>query len=460
MQPQRVLVVDDEESMCRVLSIMLERDGYVPVTANSLSEAKKLLCKDEFDVVVTDLRLGNERTAGMKILDHVNENHPGTPTILITAYGSTDLAIEATRKGAFYYIEKPFENDKMRLTIERAAEHKRLHDENRRLRAEQGLLGHIDDIIGSSASIREIKDMIRKVADLSSTVLILGESGTGKELVARAIHELSPRANEPFVAVNCSAIPANLLETELFGHRKGAFTGAIEDKKGLFEEAHGGTLMLDEIGDMEAALQSKLLRVIEERVIRRLGNTEPIPVDVRIISATHRDLEAQVEEGSFREDLYYRLNVIPLRLPPLRERREDIPALVYSFLRVCAGKLDKKGVTITPEAMEIMERFDWPGNVRELQNVIERAIALCAGTVIEPNDISEKVRNFISEPAGSAAELSAEGVDLEEQTERIERSLIDQAMRRAKFSQKRAAELLRLSPRALRYRLKKYGLQY
>jgi len=459
MQPQRVLVVDDEESMCRVLSIMLERDGYVPVTANSLSEAKKLLSKDEFDVVVTDLRLSNERTAGMKILDHVNENHPGTPTILITAYGSTDLAIEATRKGAFYYIEKPFENDKMRLTIERAAERKRLYDENRRLRAEQGLAGQIDDIIGSSASIREIKDTIRKVADLSSTVLILGESGTGKELVARAIHELSPRADKPFVAVNCCAIPANLLETELFGHRKGAFTGAIENKKGLFEEAQDGTLMLDEIGDMDAALQSKLLRVIEERVIRRLGSTEPLPMDVRIISATHRNLEAQVKEGSFREDLYYRLNVIPLRLSPLRERREDIPALVHSFLHLYASKLDKKDVTIGAEAMEIMERFDWPGNVRELQNVIERAVALCAGTVIEPNDISEKVRNFIAEPVGSAAELSAEGVDLEEQTERTERSLIDQAMRRANYSQKRAAELLRLSPRALRYRLKKYGLQ-
>jgi len=460
MQPQRVLVVDDEESMCRVLSIMLERDGYVPETANSLSEAKTLLSKDEFDVVVTDLRLSNERTAGMKILDHVNENHPGTPTILITAYGSTDLAIEATRKGAFYYIEKPFENDKMRLTIERAVEHKRLYDENRRLRAEQGLAGHIDDIIGSSASIREIKDAIRKVADLSSTVLILGESGTGKELVARAIHELSPRADKPFVAVNCSAIPANLLETELFGHRKGAFTGAIENKKGLFEEAQSGTLMLDEIGDMDAALQSKLLRVIEERVIRRLGSTEPLPVDVRIISATHRDLESEVEKGSFREDLYYRLNVIPLRLPPLRERREDIPALVHSFVHLCAGKLDKEGVTIGPEAMEIMERFDWPGNVRQLQNVIERAVALCTGTVIEPNDISETVRNFIAEPAGSATELSTEGVDLEEHTQRTERSLIDQAMRRANYSQKRAAELLRLSPRALRYRLKKYGLQY
>ncbi len=460
MEPQRILVVDDEESMCRVLSIMLERDGYVPVTASSLSEAKKLLKNDEFDVVVTDLRLGNERTAGLKILKQVNEEHPGVATILITAYGSTDLAIEATKQGAFYYIEKPFQNDKMRLTIERAAEHKRLYDENRRLRAEQGQKGCIEDIIGSSGAVREVKDVIRKVADLSSTVLILGESGTGKELVARAIHELGPRADKPFVAVNCSAIPATLLETELFGHKKGSFTGAIEDKKGLFEEAQGGTLMLDEIGDMESTIQVKLLRVIEERVIRRLGSTEPIPVDVRIISATNSDLETDVKEGRFREDLFYRLNVIPLRLPPLRDRREDIPALVQHFVRQCAGRLDKRGVSVSPEAMEIMERYDWPGNVRELQNVIERAVALCAGTVIEPSDIPEKVRNFMSGPYDAVTGLAPEGIDLEKQTEQIERSLIDQAMRRANFSQKRAAELLRLTPRSLRYRLKKYGLQY
>jgi len=460
MQAQRVLVVDDEESMCQLLSIMLERDGYEPVTAGSLAEAKKLLGKSEFDVVVTDLRLGNERTGGMKILSQVNGNHPGVPTILITAFGSTDLAIEATRKGAFYYIEKPFHNDKMRLTIERAAEHKRLQDENRRLRAEQGRTGSIEDMIGSSAAVREVKDLIRKVAGLSSTVLILGESGTGKELVARAVHKLSPRADKPFVAVNCGAIPANLLETELFGHKKGAFTGAIEDKTGMFEVAHGGTLMLDEIGDMESAIQSKLLRVIEERVIRRLGSTEPIPVDVRIISATNRDLEARVTEGSFREDLYYRLNVIPMRLPPLRERREDIPALAYHFLRCCSDKLGKRVDTISPAVMELMEKYDWPGNVRELLNVIERAVALCAGTVIELNDISEKVRNLVSRPSERVAELAPTGTSLEEETERLERSLIDQAMQRANHSQKRAAELLNLSPRALRYRLEKYSMNY
>jgi len=460
MQAQRVLVVDDEESMCKLLSIMLERDGYVPVTASSLAEAKKLLADNEFDVVVTDLRLGNNRTAGMKILGKVNEHHPGLPTILMTAYGSTDLAIEATKSGAFYYIEKPFQNDKMRLTIERAAEHKRLHDENRRLRAQQQQSGDIDSIIGSSAAIRETKELISKIAGLSSTVLILGESGTGKEIVARAIHALSPRKDKPFVAVNCGAIPANLLETELFGHKKGSFTGAVEDKTGMFEVAQGGTIMLDEIGDMEPSTQVKLLRVIEERVIRRLGSTEAIPVDARVISATNRDLEVQIEQGLFREDLYYRLNVIPVRLPPLRERREDIPALAHHFLRRCSGELGKEVGNIGPQAMELMEKYEWPGNVRELQNVIERAVALCSGTVIEPNDIPEKVRNFIAGPADNVVELAPEGVDLEEQTERIERSLIAQAMQRANFSQKRAAELLHLTPRALRYRLQKYSMQY
>jgi two-component system response regulator PilR (NtrC family) len=460
MQEPRVLVVDDEESMCKLLSIMLERDGYKPATASTLAAARKLIEENEFDVVVTDLQLGSDKKGGMKILEQVNTLHPGVPTILITAYGSTDMAIEATRCGAFYYIEKPFQNDKMRLTIERAAENKRLHDENRLLRAERGRLGHIDDIIGSSSAIREVKKVIRKVAGLSSTVMILGESGTGKELVARSIHQMSSRADYPFVAINCGAIPANLLETELFGHKKGAFTGAIEDRKGLFEEAHGGTLMLDEVGDMELPIQVKLLRVIEERVMKPLGSTENIEVDVRIISATNKNLEEQIQKDEFREDLYYRLNVIPLHLPALRVRSEDVPALAYSFLESCSSRLDKTVATISPEAMEILEKYDWPGNVRELQNMIERAVALCAGTVIEPTDIAEKVRNFIGGPSESVMELSEEGIDLEEQTERIERALISQAMQRANHSQKRAAELLHLTPRSLRYRLKKYGMQY
>ncbi|MCD6288062.1 MAG: sigma-54-dependent Fis family transcriptional regulator [Candidatus Hydrogenedentes bacterium] len=456
----QILVVDDEESMRKLLSIMLERDGYRPVTAGTLESAKKLLKEHSFDVVITDLQLGNDKNGGLKILEQVRDTHPEVPTILITAYGSTDMAIEATRRGAFYYIEKPFQNDKIRLTVERAAENKRLHDENRRLREERGKLGHIEDIIGSSGPIREVKTRIRKVADLSSTVLILGESGTGKELVARAIHQMSPRADKPFVAINCGAIPANLLETELFGHKKGAFTGAVTDKKGLFEEAQGGTLMLDEVGDMELSTQVKLLRVIEERVMKPLGSTEQVPVDVRIISATNRDLETLIEEGAFREDLYYRLNVIPVRLPPLRERRDDIPALAYRFLERCTERLGKTVSTISPEAMELLEKYRWPGNVRELQNIIERAVALCSGTVIEPNDIAEKVRNYIDVPTKGLMALPADGVNLEEQTEQIERTLIEQAMQRANYSQKRAAQLLGLTPRSLRYRLTKYNMQY
>ena len=455
----RILIVDDEEGMRELLGIMLINDGYLVETATGASEAERFLREDSFDLVITDLRMGKDATAGMAVLEKVRELERGVPTIMITAYGSVDTAIEAMKKGAIDYIQKPFRNEEMRVVVKKALEHKRLKDENARLRAEQRKMGRLEEIVGKSQAIEQVREMIKRVAGLSSTVLIRGESGTGKELVARAIHRLSPRCDRAFVGINCAGIPESLLESELFGHKKGAFTGAVEDKKGLFEAAHRGTLLLDEVGDMPQALQVKLLRVLDEQLIRPVGTAEQVAVDVRVISASNKDLDKEVKEGRFREDLFYRLNVIPITLPGLAERAEDIPLLATHFVKKYAGVLGKAVTSISPDAMVLLERFNWPGNIRQLENTLERAVALCNGVTIGREDLPRNIVEYCPEFHEEVhAVLPAHGVDLEQKAEALERSLIAQALAKSQYSQTRAAELLNLPVRSLRYRLKKYGM--
>ena len=456
--PYRVLVVDDESSMRELLEIVLGNDGYDVSTAASVEAALKLLEGQTFDVVLTDLRMGSDRDAGMKLLSWLNENMPVTPSIMMTAYGSVETAIDAMKRGAADYIMKPFKNDEVRILIQRAIEQSRLKRENIALRKEQAKRGNLENIIGKSRAIEELREMIRRVSDLPSTVAIHGESGTGKELVARGIHQLSGRASKPFVAVNCGGFPENLLESELFGHKKGSFTGAYEDKEGLFVVADGGSLFLDEIGEMPMALQVKLLRVLDNSIIVPVGGTSGRKVDVRIISATNRDLAQMAQDGTFREDLYYRLNVIPITVTPLRERPDDIPLLVRQFVAQHAKKMGRGEVRVSPDVETTLQGYPWPGNVRELTNLLERAVALCQGDTIELGDLPKNVREYVNKPAEEVKELPKGGLDLENYVAEIETSLIKQALQNARYSQKRAADLLGLTARSLRYRLKKYGL--
>jgi two-component system, NtrC family, response regulator PilR len=456
---QRVLVVDDELSMREVLEIVLENAGYEVQLASNVRDACDMLAETAVDAVLTDLYMGNDREAGMKLLSWLKENSPGTPAIMMTAHGSVETAIEAMRHGAADYIQKPFKNDEIRLRVEKAITQRNLMRENEVLREEQARRGSLENMVGQSEVFQELLAMIRKVATLPSTVAIHGESGSGKELVARALHGLSKRADKPFVAINCGGIPENLLESELFGYRKGAFTGANEDKEGLFVMANGGTIFLDEIGEMPLMLQVKLLRVLDNSVVTPVGATGSIKVDVRVISATNRDIEQMSEEGSFRQDLYYRLNVIPLRVPPLRERAEDIPLLAWHFIRTHSAKLGIKTPELSREGEDTLRNYGWPGNVRELGNVMERAIALNTSGVIELSDLPRNIREAAAPSVPEVADLPAEGLDLEAMVAEIEMSLLKQALEKSHFSQKKAAELLGLSARSLRYRLQKYELE-
>jgi len=455
----RILVVDDEASMRELLEIIFGKAGYKVVSVPNLEGAYKSLSSEMFDVVVTDLRFGNDRNAGMALLSWIRENTPITPAIMITAHGSVETAIEAMKLGAADYIMKPFKNDEIRLLVSRAIQQRNLMRENVALRRDQESRGKIDNMVGKSPAIHRVQDMIRRVAKLPSTVAIHGESGTGKELVARAIHQLSDRISDPFVAINCGGIPENLLESELFGHKKGSFTGAVEDKEGLFVVANSGTLFLDEIGEMPLALQVKLLRVLDNGSVMPIGGVGEIPVDVRIISATNRDLEKMVAEGGFRKDLYYRLNVIPIYVPPLRERADDIPLLGRHFVASHAVRLGRENLEIAPDAEQALRKFTWPGNVRELENVLERAVALCNGERIELEDLPQNIQDFLSTPKVIPTELPPGGVDLEALVTDFEMNLIRQALQHGKHSQKRAAELLGLTTRSFRYRLQKYGLE-
>jgi len=458
--PHRVLVVDDELGMREVLEIVLQNAGYEVKTAASVQEACACLKEEHHDVVLTDLYMGNDRQAGMRLLRWLQENAGSTPAIMMTAYGSVETAVEAMRLGAIDYIQKPFkDNDEIRLRVERAIAQRNLLRENAALRKEQARRGDIRNMIGRSPAFQETLDMVRRVATLPSTVAIHGESGVGKELVAQTLHNLSDRSDKPFVAINCGGIPENLLESELFGYKKGAFTGATEDKEGLFVVANGGTVFLDEIGEMPIVLQVKLLRVLDNNTITPVGGTSTIKVDVRVISATNRDLEKMAEEGKFRKDLYYRLNVIPLHVPPLRERVEDVPLLARHFIKIHAAKMGVPPRDLDPEAEATLCQYDWPGNVRELGNVIERALALSRSERIAAEDLPPNVRQGAGLTAPEPVALPPEGIDLEAVLANLEVSILKQALARSHYSQKRAAQLLGLTPRSLRYRLQKHGLE-
>jgi two-component system response regulator PilR (NtrC family) len=455
MSEARVLVVDDEKSMRDLLAITLEKQGYEVTVADGGEAAVEAIRRDSFDAIITDLRMA--KVDGMQVLRSAKDLSADTAVIVVTAVGSTETAVEAMKLGAYDYITKPFKLDELNLIVKNALERKRLRDENRYLRKQLESQHRFDNIIGKSTGMMGVFDTIRKIADSPSTVMVTGESGTGKELVARAIHFNGQRRHKPFISVNCGAIPEALMESELFGHVKGAFTGATANKVGLFSAADGGTLFLDEITEIPALLQVKLLRAIQEREVRRVGETRETKVDVRLIAASNRELERAVSEGALREDLFYRLNVIPINLPPLRERREDIPLLVAHFLQKFGQQLGKEVRGVAPEAMVVLERYHWPGNIRELENVLERAIVLGGSEVVGAEALPESVRR--ERPLrGLEIELPEEGMDLEATLDTLERRYLQRAMERTSNVQTKAAELLGMTFRQFRYKLQKHNM--
>jgi two-component system response regulator PilR (NtrC family) len=453
-----ILVVDDERSMREFLEILLGRLGHTVATADGLAAATARLAGGDVDLVITDLRLGNE--SGLDVLRAAKAAGPATEVVMVTAFATTENAVQAMKLGAYDYLLKPFKVDELKLVVGKALERRALLAENRVLRHQLGPRAARDpELIGSSAAIEEIRAMVARVAAAPTTVLLSGESGTGKEVVARAIHGAGPRADRPFVAVNCGAIPEGLIESELFGHEKGSFTGATDRKAGLFEVAGSGTLFLDEIGELPQQLQVKLLRALQERRIRRVGGTTDLPFAARIVAATNRDLSAEVAAGRFREDLFYRLNVIQVRMPPLRERREDIPLFLAAFLQRFGIELGRPGLAFSPEAERLLLAHDYPGNVRELANVVERAVTLAAGPEIDVAVLPPAIRGAVAPvPAAGAAELPAQGMDLQAHLDGIERVILEQALARAGGVKTDAARLLSLTFRSLRYRLAKYGI--
>jgi two-component system response regulator AtoC len=459
---RRVLIVDDEQNLRHMLQTLLKREGYEPIGVPSVENALLELGDHAYDIVITDLRMPGR--SGMELVDEIRRRNMDTTVVVMTAYGSRDIAIEAMKRGAYDYISKPFEADELVLLLRKAEERERLFRENQSLHRQIEAGGQepeagLGDLVARSRQMIDLFRTVRKIAEFKSTVLVDGESGTGKELIARAIHRLSPRSGNPFIAVNCGAIPDALLESELFGHRKGAFTDANRDRKGLFEEASGGTLFLDEIGELPVALQVKLLRALQEGEVRRLGDSQDIKVDVRVVAATARDLSAEVARGAFREDLFYRLNVFALHLPPLRERREDIPLLIDHFLARMNARMGLAVAGAAPEAMRLLVEYDWPGNVRELENSIERAIVLCEGQQIEVDALPERVRRTPPSSAVPPALDADEGdLSIKRASRRSEEALIRRALQKTRGNRTRAAELLEISHRALLYKIKEYGI--
>jgi len=453
---EKILIVDDERSMRDVLSIMLRRAGYGVTAASDGEEAIAHIDKELFDLVITDLKM--PKAGGLDVLRAVKESSPESVVLIITAFASTESAVEAMKLGAYDYLTKPFQVDEVQLIVRNALEKRRLSTENMLLKRE-GAGPSPTQIIGESESMRKVFEMVRKVADTKSNVLISGESGTGKELIARAIHNNSGRSRLPFVTVNCSAMPEPLLESELFGHMKGAFTGAVSNKAGLFEVANGGSIFLDEIGETTPTMQVKLLRVIQEREFRRVGGTRDMKVDVRVIAATNKDLEKAIADGSFREDLYYRLDVIPIQLPPLRQRAEDIPLLAQHFLERFARAGGKPALSLSPEATQLLLAHEWKGNVRELENLIERVVAFAAGPQIKEADLEGWLHRPTAAPSTTPTDLPPDGVDLEAVINSIEKDLLLKALEKAKWVKKKAATLLRLNTRSFRYRLEKYAIK-
>jgi two-component system response regulator PilR (NtrC family) len=454
----RILVVDDEESIREFLEIMLKKEGYEVTLAEDGQKAKDLLAKKSFDMIISDLQMPN--VTGIELLKFVKDSYPDVVFMLITAFGTTETAVEAMKMGAYDYLTKPFKIDEVRMNIQNALRSRNLEVENRVLKKELVKEYSFQNMVGNSPAMHSIYDMIKRVALTPTNVLITGESGTGKEVVAKAIHYNGPLKDRPFVTVNCGAIPENLMESEMFGHKKGSFTGAVVDKMGLFEVADGGTLFLDEVGELPLTIQVKLLRAIQERVIRRVGATDDQKIEVRIIAATNRNLEEMVQKGGFRQDLFYRLNVINIKTPSLRERREDVPLLAAHFLKKYNDRLNKNIGGISTEAMEILKKYDYPGNVRELENLIERTVALEGGATILPESLPPMVNTSSGRKMASSNEIEIgdDGVDLDKVMGQIEKELLVKAIHAAGGVKKRAAKLLHISFRSMRYRIEKYNL--
>jgi len=451
----RVLIVDDEHSLVDFLSVLCAGEGLAVSAAYSVGEARERLAESTPDLVLCDMMMPDGN--GLDLLREIKAANLPTSVVLMTAYTSTKSAIEAMKLGAYDYVPKPFDVDELKVVVERALEKSRLYEENVYLRRELEQRYGFGNIIGRSPRMRVVFTLIERVARTSSTVLIQGESGTGKELIARAIHFSSPRAAQRFLSVNCGAMPEALLESELFGHERGAFTGAVRDKKGLFQEADRGTLFLDEISEMTPTMQVKLLRALQEKVVRRVGGNVEEPVDVRIIAATNQVLADRLARGEFREDLYYRINVIPIQLPPLRERREDIPLLVGFFLQKFSEQMGVPAKRISAEAMRMLEGYAWPGNVRELENLIERALALSTAPALTAADLPAYLVAG-GDHSDQGLELPEEGLDLEAYLERIRAEMMRAALERCAGVQTQAAELLRMTFRSFRYYAKKAGL--
>jgi DNA-binding NtrC family response regulator len=454
-----ILIVEDEKKMSRLLELNLAEEGYSTFAAQDAEAGLNLLRQEKIDLVLTDLKLPG--MDGLEFLQAVKRSNGQIPVILMTAYGTVETAIEAMKAGASDYVLKPFAMEEIKLIIGKELDVRRLREENRDLRQALGERYQFENIVARSAKMQEVLAVVDQVAPTNSTVLLGGESGVGKDMIARAIHQHSRRASGPFIKINCTAIPENLLESELFGYEKGAFTGAVTAKPGKFELADKGTIFLDEIGDVPGAIQVKLLRVLQEREFERLGGTKTLKVDVRVIAATNQDLRAALEQGTFREDLYYRLNVVPISIPPLREHKEDIPYLADHFLAHFAHESGKPVTGITPGAMRLLTDFHWPGNIRELENIIERAVALSTETTLDVRDI-----RLDAGPGGmdlSPSEASAEGapgpfLPSGMTLEQYEDEIIKEALRRANGNKSHAARLLGLSRNAFRYRLSKLGV--
>ncbi|HAG51198.1 MAG: Fis family transcriptional regulator [Deltaproteobacteria bacterium GWC2_42_51] len=467
MSKEKILIVDDEKSIREFLEIMLKKEGYKVGSAVNAEEALKLFHNSNYELVISDIKMSG--MDGVELLKKIKEINPETIVLMITAYASVDTAIDAMKAGAYDYITKPFNVDEVKHIIQNALDRRRLETENILLKKELKSRYSFANLVGTSPKMLEIYGLIKRVANTRTNILISGESGTGKELVARAIHYESERKEKPFVPINCGAIPENLLESELFGHQKGAFTGAVANKSGLFEVANDGTIFLDEITELPKELQVKLLRVIQERNFRRVGGIEDILVDVRIIAASNKEIDKEVKEGRFREDLFYRLNVIPIQMPPLRERQEDIRFLAEHFFEKHKQELGKDIKGISHEAMDYLESYSYPGNIRELENIIERAVALENTSIILPESLPEYIR---TQKVGWALptvggqeiqrpeiEMPEGGINLEKHIEDYEKAIILDALKKSGGVKKKAAELLGMSFRSMRYKIDKYGIE-
>ncbi|MGH9946884.1 MAG: sigma-54-dependent transcriptional regulator [Pyrinomonadaceae bacterium] len=451
-----ILIVDDEQSFRQVLKIVFEADGHSIQTAANGREALVVLDAEPIDVVISDVRMPD--MDGIEMLRAIRETLPDLGVIFMTAHASVETAREAFKLGADDFVEKPFDNEELKLIVKKTLEKQALIDENRAFKRAQRERGSVKNIVGSSAKMQAIFQMIETVAEVQSTVLINGESGTGKELVARAIHDLSPRAEKPFISINCGAFTETLLESELFGYVKGSFTGANANRKGLFEAAHKGTIFLDEIGEMSPAMQVKLLRSLQERKVRPVGAHDEIQVDARVIAATNRDLKQMSLDGTFREDLFYRISVIPINLPPLRDRPDDIPDLAYHFVQKFCEQGGRK-LGITPKAMQLLETYMWGGNVRELEHTIERAVALERTDEIQPERLPDHVTNYNPDRINAEFDLPDDGLNLTSHLENLEKTYVLEALRKTSGNQTKAADLLQMQVRSLRHLLDKHNIR-